>query len=91
MKEIDDTPATKSESETLDSTDRDMFWMAISGVHTAIGVLNNYRTENEKEIEDIDARLWKAIAKIEALELRVAKLESRRILQADPNDDEEWY
>ena len=22
---------------------------------------------------------------------RIARLESRRVLQADPNDDEEWY
>jgi len=29
--------------------------------------------------------------RIEALELRVATLESRRMLQNDPNDDEEWY
>jgi len=29
--------------------------------------------------------------KLAELEKRVANLETRRVLQADPNDDEEWY
>ena len=53
--------------------------------------------ESESELTVIELIQWQdAIIsvmkkKIKALEKRVANLESRRMLQNDPNDDEEWY
>jgi len=61
-------------------------------------------TENETEdLETICALLYPQVSafieiemhrileRLDDLALRVATLESRRMLQNDPNDDEEWY
>ena len=46
-------------------------------------------------IDKYVSKLWQALdlmnERMEEMNMRIAKLESRRILQADPNDDEEWY
>jgi len=54
------------------------------------------KTESEDPLEavwDILGHIeWhKLNERLEKLELRIANLETRRTLQADPNDDEEWY
>tara|TARA_Y100000758_G_C15993302_1_gene401325 strand:+ start:372 stop:560 length:189 start_codon:yes stop_codon:yes gene_type:complete len=52
------------------------------------------KTESERlaeEISTLTALVLRLQRQIERLDIRVANLESRRILQADPNDDEEWY
>lgn len=47
--------------------------------------------EHEEEIQTLRSRLWKAIAKIEALELRVANLETRRVANENNQDDPGWW
>jgi len=47
--------------------------------------------DHEEEIQELRARLWKAIAKIEALELRVANLETRRVANENNQDDPGWW
>tara|TARA_R100001143_G_scaffold18825_1_gene20423 strand:- start:185 stop:373 length:189 start_codon:yes stop_codon:yes gene_type:complete len=46
--------------------------------------------QHEQEIQELRARLWQTIAKLEALELRIANLESQKPPQAT-NPDPEWY
>jgi hypothetical protein len=55
-------------------------------------------SESEDPIGVIDQHtrlIWEALdglsERIEVLAVRIANLETRRTLQADPNDDEEWY
>jgi len=55
--------------------------------------------DTEIEIEMTIEAIWnwckatekEMIIEIADLKKRVAQLETRRTLQADPNDDEEWY
>jgi len=46
--------------------------------------------QHEQEIQELRARLWQTIAKLEAVELRIANLETQRTPQ-DENDDPEWF
>jgi len=50
--------------------------------------------ESER-IDEALAAFWQALdgmnERLEAIGVRIANLESRRMLQADPNDDEEWF
>jgi|TARA_B100001146_G_C16087768_1_gene393559 prephenate dehydratase len=52
------------------------------------------KTESERQaalIHDLDGVLAKVLRRLRRLDIRIANLESRRMLQNDPNDDEEWY
>ena len=69
MKEIDETPIIKTESERLD--------VLSDLIDTDFGVLSR--------------KIQRVLRRVEQLEKQVANLETRRILQADPNDDAEWY
>jgi len=45
----------------------------------------------EVDFADLLNQVAGLMFEIERLNLRVANLEARRLLQADPNDDEEWF
>jgi len=45
----------------------------------------------EVDFADLLNQVAGLMFEIERLNLRVANLEARRLFQADPNDDEEWF
>jgi hypothetical protein len=52
------------------------------------------KTESERladEISTLTAMVLRLERQVARLEIQVGNLETRRTLQADPNDDEEWY
>jgi len=89
MKEIDDTDPTKSESEV--TRELDIVPLERLTRQLVERIEDLHVDDHEEEIQELRARLWKAIAKIEALELRVANLETRRVANENNQDDPGWW
>ena len=76
MKEIDDTPAPESETEDLETISALLYPQVSAFI--------------EMNIHPLERLTRQLVERIEALELRVANLETQRTPQ-DENDDPEWF
>ena len=76
MKEIDDTPLTKTESERLEALSELL--------DTDFGVLS-------RTIQRTDRLLMSLTQRVEELETRLSRLETQRVANEDNQDDPEWY
>ena len=70
MKEIDDTPLNKSESEDLETICA-LLYPQVSAF--------------------IEVEMHRIMERLKELEKRVAKLETRKVIDAQRNEDEEWF
>ena len=76
MKEIDDTPVTESENETLNEL--------------IVAAIKHLGDECKAAFKDRDAVIRGLGEQINDLELRIANLETQRTPEME-NDDPEWF